>query len=418
MAERLIGSEIIKLAGEIRALAEQGQQVYNLTIGDFDPAIFPIPDTFRDAIVDAYQQGHTNYPAGNGMLPLRKAAANLIRENLGLDYSPEEFLISGGARPLIYTIFDTIVDPGEKVIYPVPSWNNNHYTHLMRGQRVEIETLPEDNFMPTAAQIEPHIADAALLAVCSPLNPTGTVFSEDQLRGICELVLAENQRRKALDLKPLFLMYDQIYWMLTYNETRHLNPVSLYPALRDYTIFVDGMSKGFAATGVRVGWSFGPKYVIDKMNAIASHIGSWAPKAEQMAAATFLNNRPAVDEYLTDIRSKLFDRLHGCFQGFSELKQAGFAVDAIDPQAAIYLTVKFDLLGSLTADGQVLETHAQVHSYLLNEAKMALVPFGAFGAGASPWYRLSVGTLRMEDIPQMFSLLRAALEKLRVPALA
>jgi hypothetical protein len=107
-------------------------------------------------------------------------------------------------------------------------------------------------------------------------------------------ILEENKRRGP-DQKPLYLMYDQIYWMLTYGNTLHYNPVSLRPEMKDYTIFIDGLSKAFAATGLRVGWTFGPKRVIDKMKSVLGHIGAWAPKAEQVAVANYLKNNDDIE---------------------------------------------------------------------------------------------------------------------------
>ncbi len=413
MAETLIGSEIIKLAGEIKERIAQGEQIYNLTIGDFDPAIFPIPETFTQAIETAYQQHETNYPAANGMMPLRKQVSAFLQRKGNLSYSPEEIIISSGARPLIYALYMCLLDPGDKVIYPIPSWNNNHYTHLGRGERQEIEATAENNFMPLAEDIAPHIQDASLIAVCSPLNPTGTIFSKEQLSAICELILAENKRRGP-NKKPVYLLYDQIYWQLVYGENEHYNPVDLYPEMRAYSVCIDGMSKAFCATGVRVGWAFGPRYLIDKMVSICSHIGAWAPKAEQMAAAAYLAQEDKVDQYLIETKEKLSQRLNAFYAGLQKLKAKGFALDAIAPQAALYLTVKFDLQGHATADGKLLKNNHQVHRYILDEAKVALVPFGAFGTDDSPWYRLSVGTTAMEDIPQIISRLEAALAKLQL----
>ena len=132
--------------------------------------------------------------------------------------------------------------------------------------------------MPTPETVRPALKGATLLALCSPLNPTGTTFTKEGLEQICDLVIAENASRGPEE-KPLYIMYDQIYWVLTYGNTKHYDPVSLRPELRNYTIYVDGLSKSFAATGVRVGWAFGPQVIIDKMKAILSHVGAWAPKA-------------------------------------------------------------------------------------------------------------------------------------------
>lgn len=412
MAENLVGSEIIKLAGEIRELIAKGEKIYNYTIGDFDPKIFPIPAELKQAIVEAYMNDETNYPPADGMADLRRVVAQSVMRQQHLEYAADEILIAGGARPIIYAIFQAVVDPGDKVVFPVPSWNNNHYTHLSHAAQVFVEAKPENNFLPNADELRPHLAGATLLALCSPLNPTGTVFTKEQLEAICDLVVEENKRR-APGEKPLYLMYDQIYAVLCFGDAKHYDPVSLRPELRPFTIFVDGISKSFAATGVRVGWAFGPRKVIDKMKSILGHVGAWAPKAEQVATAKYLANTAAVDAFLTSFKSEVVQRLDGFYQGVQQLKSEGFLVDAIAPMAAIYLTVKFDLKGKTTSDGTLIESTTQITQYLLNEAKLAVVPFSAFGASKeSIWYRLSIGTVRVADVRESIESLRVALAKL------
>ena len=411
LSNTLIPSEIIKLGNEINDRIKQGQTIYNYTIGDFDPSIFPIPQGFEDEIVNAYRNKKTNYPAANGLLECRSAVASFIKRRQGLDYSATSFLISGGGRPLIYAAYRTICDRGEKVVYPVPSWNNNHYTHFVEGEHICIETSAATNFLPTADELIPHFGDACLLALCSPLNPSGTVYSKEQLTKICEAVLAENKKRGA-DQKPLYILYDQIYWTLTFGETEHYDPVSLFPELRPYTIFIDGISKSFCATGVRVGWAFGPETIIDKMKGILSHIGAWSPMAEQVATANFLNKETEVDHFLSTVKLAIHDRLQQLFDGIQQMKQEGYPVDAISPMAAIYLTIRFSFKGKMNGD-QEIKTTADMTSFLLEHASLAIVPFAAFGADKeSEWYRLSVGTCHLDTIPQMFSNLRKALDKL------
>jgi aspartate aminotransferase len=411
LAETLIGSEIVKLGGEIREKIRRGEKIYNFTVGDFDPSIFPIPKELEDGIVEAYRKHFTNYPAGEGNLDLRESISLFIRDRQQLEYSTDEILVASGGRPLIYSLFRTVVDPGDKVIYPVPSWNNNHYTHLNGGEHVAIEATAENNFMPTAEAIRPHVAGAALLCLCSPQNPTGTTISRKDLSAICDLVLEENGRR-GVGEKKLYLLYDQMYWQLTYGDIVHYDPVGLRPAMREYTVFIDAISKVFAATGVRVGWAMGPAVIMKKMNAIMSHIGSWAPMAEQKAVAAFLPGKKAIDAYLAGFREGLSERLHQIYDGFKMLKSEGYDVDVLAPEAGIYLTIKVGLVGKVFGDA-VIKSQQEVTSFLLNEAALAVVPFSAFGAPkTSPWYRLSVGTCRLEDIPEMFLKLRAAMEKL------
>ena len=412
LSETLIGSEIVKLGGEIRERIRKGETIYNFTVGDFDPHIFPIPQELEDAIVDAYRNKFTNYPPGEGSLELREAVSKFTKETQGLEYNTDEILIASGGRPLIYAVFRAICDKGDKIIYPVPSWNNNHYTHFVSGEHIILEAKAENNFMLTAADIKPHIQEISLISLCSPQNPTGTTFKKEELEAICDLVVEENKRR-AGNSKKLYVMFDQMYWHLTYNGIKHHDPVSLNAEMRPYTIYIDAISKVFAATGVRVGWSVGPASVLNKMKAILSHVGAWAPMAEQKALTNFLSRTDAINNYLKHFKSEIEERLRRIYEGFVQLKKEGYNVDAISPEAAIYLTIKVDLVGKKTEEGNVLQTQADVTSYLLQHASLAVVPFYAFGAPkTSPWYRLSVGTCRKEEIDVMLQKLSAALKKL------
>lgn len=413
LAGSLVGSEIVKLGNAINERIRNGEKIYNFTIGDFDPNIFPIPAELEDEIISAYKKHYTSYPAADGIIELRQAVLAFLKEREGLDYQPNEIQIAAGGRPLIYTIFRTIVDKGDKVIYAVPSWNNNHYVHMNEGQHCMIEATPENNFMPLAKDIAPCVAGATLIALCTPQNPTGTTFQKEELEKICDLVLEENSKRGP-DEKKLYVMFDQMYWTLTYGKIEHYNPVSLRPAMKPYTIFVDGISKAFCATGVRVGWSVGPAEIIGKMKAILSHLGAWAPMAEQKATAAYLGQTENINRFLSHFKGEVEERLVRIYRGFIQLKNAGFNVDCIEPQAAIYLTIKLDLAGKQTPDGFILQNQEDVTAYLLSEAKLAVVPFYAFGAPrTSPWYRLSVGTCKKDDIDEMLGKLKEALQKLQ-----
>jgi len=413
LAQNLHGSEIIKIAGEINELKRQGQNIANLTIGDFDSNIYPIPDELKQGIIDAYGDNQTNYPPADGMLNLRESVSAFLKSRYDLTYTPNEILISGGSRPLIYSIFLAVVDPGDKVVFPAPSWNNNHYSDLTGAEAIIIPTRPEHNFMPTADEIAPHIKGAALLALCSPLNPTGTMFTKKDLEEICDLVIAENKTRQPGE-KPLYILYDQIYSQLTFGHHQHFDPVSLRPELKDVVIFVDGASKCFASTGVRVGWGFGPAHVINHMKTIVGHMGAWAPKAEQVAMAKFLKQDEFVNAYLAKLKSNIQNSLNTLYQGFQQLKTEGFNVDAIEPMGAIYLTIKVDYTGKTTPDGIVLKNSADINFYLIKEAKVAFVPFSAFGTGDDiNWFRASVGASTLEDIQLMIPRIKEALGKLK-----
>ncbi|AGC40241.1 aminotransferase class I/II-fold pyridoxal phosphate-dependent enzyme [Riemerella anatipestifer] len=412
LATNLVASEIVKIGNEVNELKAKGAQIANLTIGDLNADIYPIPSLLKEEIQKAYENNLTNYPPASGLLNLRETISLDLKKRYQLDYSPEEILIAGGSRPLIYTAYMSVVDPGDKVVYPTPSWNNNHYSYLTSAEKVEVETRKENNFLPTAEELKPHLEGAVLLALCSPSNPTGTMFTEQQLREICEVVVAENKKRGENE-KPLYLLYDQIYAMLFFGQ-KHFNPVSLVPEMKDYTIFIDGSSKCFAATGVRVGWGFGPSTIVDKMKTFLTHIGAWAPKPEQEATSKFLSKMGEVDAYVNDFKGKIQLSLNTLHQGIQELKNKGFAVDSIEPMGALYLTIKMDYVGKTTPDGEVLKDTTDVVFYLIREAGMALVPFSAFGNSREmPWFRASVGGCSLEDIKNMLPILEGALSKLK-----
>ena len=413
LAQTLKGSEIIKIGGEINELKRKGENIANLTIGDFDPSIYPIPTGLKQGIIDAYHANHTNYPPAEGVTVLRENISAFLHERFHLDYSINQILISGGSRPLIYATYLALVDPGDKVVFPTPSWNNNHYCQLSGANAIQVPTSADNKFMPTADDIRPHLKGATLLALCSPLNPTGTMFAKKDLEDICDLVIAENKSRPE-GVKPLYILYDQIYSQLTFANNQHIDPVSLRPELREYVIYIDGISKCFAATGVRVGWGFGPEKIIGKMRSIVGHVGAWAPKAEQIATAKFLTQTAELNTYLKDFKSKIQLSLDTLYKGVMQLKSEGFAVDSINPMGAIYLTVKVDYTGKTTEDGDLLNTSADINFYLIKEAKIAFVPFSAFGSDSSMnWFRASVGGCSLADIQEMLPRLKAALEKLK-----
>ncbi len=413
-AQELIPSGIRKISDKVNERIEKGEKIFNLTIGDFNPKVFPIPSVLKDEIKKAYDEAQTNYPPSDGVAGLRKAVSQYIKERGGFDYGMDEIVIGSGARPLTYTLMKTLVDPGEKIVYPAPSWNNNCYVQLVDAVPVTVLTKFENNFVPTADELKPHLRDAALIALNSPQNPSGTVFTKEELKKVLDLVVDENKKRAKENRKPLYIFYDMIYWILVYGDTKHYNPVELNPEIRDYIIFIDGISKCFAATGVRLGWAFGPKPIIKKISAILAHIGAWSPKPEQVAAGRFLMNTSAVDDFFTNFKSELFMRLNTFYEGIIEIKKSGYDVDAIYPQGAIYLTVKLNLAGKKTENGKVLNSIDDVLGYILEEGKIALVPFYAFGAEKnSPWFRLSVGTCSKEEAKEAVKVLKETIGKLK-----
>ena len=413
IAGALVGSEILKIAADVRALAASGRDICNLTVGDFSPAEFRIPEMLEHGIVDALHRGETNYPPSDGTLALREAICSLYRRELGFSPALASVIVTGGSRPGIYATYTALVDPGDRVVYPTPSWNNNHYVHLSAAEGVRVPCDATSRFLPTRASLENAVRGARLLALCSPLNPSGTMFTASALREICELVVEENARRSAGE-RPLYLMYDQVYWTLTFGGTTHVHPIGVCPEVAPYTVYVDGISKAFAATGVRVGWIVAPFDVAGPMSGLLGHVGAWAPKAEQSATASLLGDATAMSDYRTTMVAGLRERLDLLHDGLAAMKSASCPVEVLAPEGAIYLSARFALEGRVAPDGARLETDEDVRQYLLRAAGVAIVPFQAFGVTEdSGWFRLSVGAVSPELISRMLPRLRQAIAALR-----
>ena len=413
LANDIHGSAILQIAADVRALKSQGAEIIDLTVGDFSSKQFRIPRELEDGIVDALRAGESTYPPSNGLESLRLAVAEFYSRRLGLQFQLPSILIAAGARPAIYATYRALVDPGDRVVFAVPSWNNDSYCDLVGAKQVIVECDASTGFLPTADVLRPIIRDARLLALNSPLNPTGTVLDAEQLAAICDLVLEENARRRAGE-RPLYVMYDQVYWMITAAGVTHVDPVSLRPAIAPYVIFVDAISKAFAATGLRVGWAAGPADVIKPMADILTHVGAWAPRAEQVATARLLSDHASVDRYVDNMRREAAARLDAVHDGLTAMQQDGFPVECIRPQGAIYVSGRFALHGMRTANGELLETDEDVRRYILRAANLAAVPFGAFGVqhDRGGWFRLSIGVVSVAQIEAVFPPLRRALETL------
>ncbi len=413
LARGLVGSSILRIAGEVNTLARRGVPVANFTVGDFAPRCFRIPDALRERIKSALDEGHTNYPPAVGIPELREAIRETYLRELGLDYPAECVQIGSGARPPLYAAFATVVAPGDNVVYPVPSWNNNHYVYLTRGRGVPVAAKPENGFLVTVDDLAPHLKTARLLCLNSPSNPTGTAFAADQLRAICDAVIDENRRRRAVGDRPLLVLYDQVYWALTFGDVVHHTPVGLVPEMARYTLFVDAISKAWAATGLRVGWGVYPPWILERTRPLLGHIGAWAPRPEQHATASLLRDTEAASAFLEPFKHVVQQRLERLRDGVLALRAEGHPVDALRAEGAIYLTVKFDLLGRRLPDGRTLSSDEDIRRLLLEDAGVAVVPFTSFGlAQDTGWVRFSVGAVDDADVDGALERLRALLVRI------
>lgn len=404
----LEGSRILAIADEVRALQASGRKICNLSIGDFDPREFPIPSQLAERIESALRRGETNYPPSAGIASLREQVSALYAREFGLSIPASSVIITGGARPGLFAAYQLMIERGDRVVFPVPSWNNDHYCALSGATPVPLECTKTSAFLPTAAMVARAIRGARMLVLNSPVNPTGTAFDAAALEAICDAVLEENERRSD-DEPPLYLLYDQVYWMLTFGGLAHVVPSVLRPAIAPYTILVDGISKVFAATGLRAGWVCPPAPFVPQFNAFLGHVGAWAPRPVQVATAEMLADVEAVAAARQTMRAGLERRLNRLHAGIMTMRKDGMPVDAVAPAGAMYLSARFGSSHRHTAsDADATEA---VRRLLLERAGIAIVPFEAFGYEGEPgWFRLSVGSVSEKMVDEVLVRLRETLQ--------
>jgi aspartate aminotransferase len=411
MVRGLQESGILRITRQVRAMLARGETVVNLTVGDFDPRYFPIPKKLSQLIQNAVARGETNYPNPEGLPGLRQAISDYVFRTAGVRYPLDAIVVCSGGRPVLYGAYRAIINPGDKVVFSVPSWQNDSYSWLTAAEQIVIEGKAESGFQPTLEQLRPYLGEASMICICSPGNPTGTVMGREHLREILEAIVEENKAREAASRRPVFILHDQMYGTLVSQGQEHVYPASIVPECVRWLISVDGVSKSYAGTGLRLGWMLVAPAVGSRIRDLLSHAGAWAPRAEQAAVAEFLNDADAIAEFRAEMDAHLAQRLEAMRDGFEDLKSQGYPVDSINPQGAIYFSAQFRLHGK-SVDGQCVQTDEQIRNLLLEKAGVAVVPFQAFGVrGETGWFRLSAGAVSLDEIYALFPRLKSMLDE-------
>ena len=406
-------SGILRITRQVRGMLSRGDTVVNLTVGDFDPRYFPIPRRLSELLQSAIARGETNYPNPEGLPVLRQAISDYVFRTAGVRYPLDAIVVCSGGRPVLYGAYHAIVNPGDKVLFSVPSWQNDAYSWLTGGESIVIEAGFETGFQPTVEQFRPHLGEAAMVCICSPGNPTGTVMSRDQLEDILQAVVEENRKREAAGRRPVFILHDQMYGSLVTSGQEHFYPAALVPECARWLVSADGVSKAYAGTGLRLGWMLVPPALGARIRDLLSHAGAWAPRAEQAAVAEFLNEPESIAQFRKEMDARLAERLGAMHAGFERLKKEGYPVDSINPQGAIYFSACFKLHGR-SIDGERITTDENIRNLLLERAGAAVVPFQAFGVrGETGWFRLSAGAVSLDEIRELFPRIQSLLDKVQ-----
>jgi aspartate aminotransferase len=282
------------------------------------------------------------------------------------------------------------------VVFPVPSWNNNHYAYLTGARTIPLEVRREHRFHPTVEQVATALPGARLVALNSPLNPTGTSIDPGVLAASAARSWTRTGAARARK-RPVFLMFDLVYWATTLERQPPVTPPALVPEVAPWTVLIDAISKSLAATGLRVGWALAHPAVTARLSDLLGHVGAWAPKPEQVATAAFLGDAHAFDEFRAQMAERLRVRLQALHAGLERMRTRGIPVETVAPEGTLYLSARFPLGGTIR--GRALKTNEDVRKLLLEAAGVAVVPFQAFAlAREDGWFRLSVGAVSVAAI--------------------
>jgi aspartate aminotransferase len=302
--------------------------------------------------------------------------AKWIGDAHGIAIDPGEVIVSSGAKQSIFNVIHALIDDGDEVIIPTPAWvSYNDIVKMAGGKPVTVPTKAEENFNVRVEDVAKAITPRTkMIMVCSPSNPTGAMYDESTLRGLAKLAVE----------KDLWLLTDDIYRMLVYGDAKFFQPATISPEVKAHTIIIDGVSKAFAMTGWRVGFTVAPKYVVEAMATIQGQSTTHAASVAQAASIAALEG--PTDE-LEKMRVEFDKRRKVMVSRLREIP----GVKCVEPKGAFYAFPDLSaFIGKKTPEGKKLENDVQLCEWLLEAAKVAVVMGSAFGAPG--FVRLSYAT--------------------------
>jgi aspartate aminotransferase len=377
-----------------KAMRAKGEPVIDLSLGEPD---FDTPAHIVEAAVDAMKRGITRYTAPDGLPELREAIVRKFKRENGLDYAPDEISIGNGAKQILFNAFLGTLEPGDEVVVPAPYWVSYTDIVILHGGVPKIVACGvEDDFKITPERLEAALTPKTRWFLFnSPSNPTGAIYSADELKALGE-VLARHPR--------VAIMSDEIYEHIVCGDVPFTSFANACPDLRDRTLLINGVSKAYAMTGWRLGYAAGPKSLTKVLNKMQSQSTTCPSSITQVAAVAALNGpqdfvATAVAEYKA--RGELVTKGFGAIPG----------LEVRAPEGAFYLFPKCAAyIGRTAPDGTVIDNDTALAAYLLTEGKVATVPGAAFGV--EPYIRLSFATSR-DNLTLAIDRIADALARLR-----
>ncbi len=369
--EHIKPSATLVLATRAKEMQAEGKDVIGLSIGEPD---FETPDYIKTGAKEAMDKGQTRYTPVPGTPDVRKAVIAKFKRDNNLTYGMDQVIVSTGGKQVLSNTFLATVDAGDEVIIPAPYWlSYPEMVHLADGTPVIVNTTAATGFKITPEQLEKAITPKTKWFVLnSPSNPTGAVYSRDELKALAGVLLKH---------KHVYILTDDIYEHLIYDGLKFYTIAEVEPKLYDRTLTVNGVSKAYAMTGWRIGFAGGPKEIIKAMAKVQGQTTSGASSISQAAAAAALNGDQS---FLKEWRKTFQERRDAVVSALSKIE--GLACDV--PQGAFYVFATCNgIIGKKTAEGRVIKTDADFCDFLLEKHLVAVVPGAEFGA--SPCFRIS-----------------------------
>ena len=357
----LAPSQTLAMSQKSNELKAQGVDVINLSVGEPD---FNTPSHIKEAAKKAIDDNFSHYSPVPGYMDLRQAICAKLKNENALDYTPEQIVVSNGAKQSICNTILSLVNPGDEVVLPAPYWVSYvEMVKLAEGKNVIVETGIEQDFKMTAAQLEAAMTPRTkLLILCSPSNPTGSVYSHDELKALAEVLKRHPQ---------VFVISDEIYEHINYVGSHQ--SLAQFPELRERIVIVNGVSKGYAMTGWRIGFIAAPLWIAKACNKLQGQYTSGASSIAQKAAAAAF----AGDQSCVETMRQAFERRRDLVVQLAK-EIPGLKVN--NPQGAFYLFPEIShYLGKSDGKRQI-ETSSDLAMYILEEGHVATVAGDAFGA--------------------------------------
>ena len=379
---------ISSLAGEMK---RKGINVINFSAGQPD---FPTPENIKEAGIQAIRNNHTKYTPAPGIPEIRDAICRKLKRDNDLEYTPDQVIVSSGGKQSVYLAMQVLLEEGDEAIIISPYWVSYPPQVSLTGAKpVIINTTIENDFKTTAEEIEKYIADKTqILILNSPNNPTGSLFIKDELEEIAELCVRKN----------IFVVTDEIYEQLTYDNQKAVSIASLNDDIKKITLTINGASKSFSMTGWRLGYAAGPKEVVGAMTKLQSQLDTHAVSISQYATIEALDNGA---ESTRKMRESFDERRKYVVKRLNEID----GIKTNVPKGAFYIFPQVSAYYGKKHNGSLINDSVSFCKYMLEEMKIALVPGSAFGDDNCLRFSYAAS---MEDIKNGIDRLEEGLKKL------